>query len=62
MWMEFECETSLLAKTRETRQRFVYFLGLEFPRLIESWNRKQAFSPFLEPWGVMESWSDGVME
>ena len=55
--MEFECETSLLAKTRETRQRFVYFLGLEFPRLIESWNRKQAFSPFLEPWG---EW--GVME
>ena len=30
MWMEFECETSLMAKTPETRQHFLYFFGVEF--------------------------------
>ena len=39
MWMEFECETSLTAKTPETRQHFLYFLYLfvaEFSGFIES--------------------------
>jgi len=45
MWMEFECQTSLMAKTPETRQyflQFLYFLqffGAEFFGFIESWNR-----------------------
>src|SRR5438132_8721655 len=28
MWMEFECETSLIAKTPETRQHFFHFFGV----------------------------------
>ena len=39
MWMEFEWQTSLMAKTPETRQQFLYFLqfvSAEFSGFIES--------------------------
>jgi hypothetical protein len=32
MWMEFECQMSLTAKTPETLQHFLYFFGTEFSR------------------------------
>jgi hypothetical protein len=48
MWIEFEWQTSLSAKTPETRQHFCYFFGVEFAGFdsIESWNRWQAFFLF----------------
>jgi hypothetical protein len=58
MWMEFECETSLMAKTPETRQHFLhflYFFDVEFSGFIESWNKLQAFFRFFGTVGAGHS-------
>src|SRR5438552_3591484 len=46
MWMEFECESSLMAKTSETRQHLLHLFGAEYSGFIELWNRWQAFFRF----------------
>ena len=36
MWMEFECETLLVAKTPETRQHFFFFRVIGSPGLLDA--------------------------
>ena len=43
MWMEFECESSLMAKMSETRQHFLHLFGAEYSGFIGLWNKWQVF-------------------
>ena len=42
MWMEFECETPLVAKTPETRQHFSFFVWM-VPRVYRMRERMTSF-------------------